>query len=604
MYATGVPLPPLTSRPLPQAISSFQNSILSPFTGKDSGVSKAAPRPKVSAKPPVAPTPPSPPAQKKSPIAKVSVSEEPADPVTGVFSNLFSGKSGESKESTPKKAVKPAAPKRAVKPAAQKKVVKPAASKKAVKPAAPKKAVKPAAPKEDVVANQKAALRAADEKRKKLAVQNKAEAEEKRILAAQAAKAAFEDRKATAQAKKRAAEEKKAAAIAANELKFKEMEEKRATALAAKGAKQTIAKAKKGATISLGFFNFGSDSDDESTPDAKSPKDSATAPRGVPTLTKWYQNNDGSITGLISGSNGFAQGESITTSPVPTNPSKESVVSTVSGSKYFLDGKPSSAPWFNLFGGAKKTEPSTQNKVSSANAAATAAGKRKQAAEDKKAAVEAKKAEVEAAKRARQELAEKRKAELVSSANAAATAAGKRKQAAEEKKAAVEAKKAEVEAAKRARQELAEKKKAELEAKKAEAKQQKEALVAAQREKAIAAKQQKKAPSPPAKKKVDPKAAGLLAKKKGGTISLKPLAKPSPGFVGKKTGSKGAKPPPGVPVINKFKANRDGSISGLIYGSKSFNEGERVTTSKLAPNQKVEGGNVVTTVSGSKYFLK
>jgi hypothetical protein len=547
-------LPPLTSRPLPQAISSFQNSILSPFTGKDSGVSKAAPRPKVSAKPPVAPTPPSPPAQKKSPIAKVSVSEEPADPVTDVFSNLFSGKSGESKESTPKKAVKPAAPKRAVKPAAQKKVVKPAASKKAVKPAAPKKAVKPAAPKEDVVANQKAALRAADEKRKKLAVQNKAEAEEKRILAAQAAKAAFEDRKATAQAKKRAAEEKKAAAIAANELKFKEMEEKRATALAAKGAKQTIAKAKKGATISLGFFNFGSDSDDESTPDAKSPKDSATAPRGVPTLTKWYQNNDGSITGLISGSNGFAQGESITTSPVPTNPSKESVVSTVSGSKYFLDGKPSSAPWFNLFGGAKKTEPSTQNKVSSANAAATAAGKRKQAAEEKKAAVEAKKSEVEAAKRARQELAEKKKAEL--------------------------------------------------EAKKAEAKQQKEALVAAQREKAIAAKQQKKAPSPPAKKKVDPKAAGLLAKKKGGTISLKPLAKPSPGFVGKKTGSKGAKPPPGVPVINKFKANRDGSISGLIYGSKSFNEGERVTTSKLAPNQKVEGGNVVTTVSGSKYFLK
>ena len=538
-------MPPLTSRPLPQAISSFQNSILSPFTGKDSGVSKAAPRPKVSAKPPVAPKPPSPPAQKKSPIAKVSVSEEPADPVTDVFSNLFSGKSGESKESTPKKAVKPAAPKRAVKPAAQKKVVK---------PAAPKKAVKPAAPKEDVVANQKAALRAADEKRKKLAVQNKAEAEEKRILAAQAAKAAFEDRKATAQAKKRAAEEKRAAAIAANELKFKEMEEKRATALAAKGAKQTIAKAKKGATISLGFFNFGSDSDDESTPDAKSPKDSATAPRGVPTLTKWYQNNDGSITGLISGSDVFAQGESITTSPVPTNPSKESVVSTVSGSKYFLDGKPSSAPWFNLFGGAKKTEPSTQNKVSSANAAATAAGKRKQAAEEKKAAVEAKKAEVEAAKRARQELAEKKKAEL--------------------------------------------------EAKKAEAKQQKEALVAAQREKAIAAKQQKKAPSPPAKKKVDPKAAGLLAKKKSGTISLKPLAKPSPGFVGKKTGSKGAKPPPGVPVINKFKANRDGSISGLIYGSKSFNEGERVTTSKLAPNQKVEGGNVVTTVSGSKYFLK
>lgn len=62
-------------------------------------------------------------------------------------------------------------------------------------------------------------------------------------------------------------------------------------------------------------------------------------------------------------------------------------------------------------------------------------------------------------------------------------------------------------------------------------------------------------------------------------------------------------PPKGVPIMNKFKKNRDGSITGFISGSKNFEDGEQITTSKLAPDQIIEAGNIVQTVSGSKYFL-
>lgn len=336
-------------------------------------------------------------------------------------------------------------------------------------------------------------------------------------------------------------------------MKKKELEEKKAAALAANQAKQTIAKAKKGATISLGFFNFGSKSVDKTKPSSSkdSPKVSVKAPRGVPTLSKWYQNNDGSVTGLIAGSKDFTDGESITTSPLSTEPKSETVVVTGSGSKYFLDDKPSSAPWFT-FGRAKKTESKKSSQPTNASAAAES-----------------------------------------------------RKKAAEKKKAAAEAKTAELEAARKARQDLAAKKKADLESKKLEAKQKREALLVAQKEKAaLLASKKKKAPSPSVKN-IDPKAAGLLLKKKSGTISLQSLKKKklSPADAFGRRSPKGKKAPPGVPIINRFKSNRDGSVSGFITGSKNFREGEKVTTSKLAPNQKVEAGNVVTTVSGSKYFL-
>ena len=110
---------------------------------------------------------------------------------------------------------------------------------------------------------------------------------------------------------------------------MKELEEKKAAALAAKEAEAKINKAKRGATISLGFFSFGA-KNEEKSPTKSSPK----APAGVPTLSKWYQNKDGSITGIVAGSPAFADGESITTSPLKaTNPDVDTVVVTISGSK-------------------------------------------------------------------------------------------------------------------------------------------------------------------------------------------------------------------------------------------------------------------------------
>jgi len=62
------------------------------------------------------------------------------------------------------------------------------------------------------------------------------------------------------------------------------------------------------------------------------------------------------------------------------------------------------------------------------------------------------------------------------------------------------------------------------------------------------------------------------------------------------------KVPFGVPTIKKWKKNGDGSITGLITGSRDFKEGEKVTTSPIASG-KSSSGNVVKTSSGSRYFL-
>ena len=61
------------------------------------------------------------------------------------------------------------------------------------------------------------------------------------------------------------------------------------------------------------------------------------APKGVPTLAMWGENRDGSVTGSISNSPNFNDGERITTSPIVTGRIEEGqVVRTGSGSKYFL----------------------------------------------------------------------------------------------------------------------------------------------------------------------------------------------------------------------------------------------------------------------------
>lgn len=62
------------------------------------------------------------------------------------------------------------------------------------------------------------------------------------------------------------------------------------------------------------------------------------------------------------------------------------------------------------------------------------------------------------------------------------------------------------------------------------------------------------------------------------------------------------KAPAGVPSLVKWRVNRDKSITGFISGSKSFSEGEQVTTSPIV-SEEIKKGEVVKTGSGSKYFL-
>jgi hypothetical protein len=60
--------------------------------------------------------------------------------------------------------------------------------------------------------------------------------------------------------------------------------------------------------------------------------------------------------------------------------------------------------------------------------------------------------------------------------------------------------------------------------------------------------------------------------------------------------------PRGVPTIQSWRKNRDGSVTGIIYGSSNFSDGEQVTTSPIAIGT-LAAGELVRTGSGSKYFL-
>jgi hypothetical protein len=66
-------------------------------------------------------------------------------------------------------------------------------------------------------------------------------------------------------------------------------------------------------------------------------------PKGIPTLRKWRQNKDGSISGRIFGSKGFKENEFVTTSPMMGEPVANSVARTISGSRYYLEGNGSLA---------------------------------------------------------------------------------------------------------------------------------------------------------------------------------------------------------------------------------------------------------------------
>jgi flagellar motor protein MotB len=159
----------------------------------------------------------------------------------------------------------------------------------------------------------------------KIQKKQEAEAKQKQALEERAQKRK-ETELAAAVKKKQAAEQRKAATE-----DRADAQEKRAADLRAKRAESIVDKAKPGATISLGFFGFGQQKDDEDS------KSVTGAPAGVPTLSNWVQDVDGSIIGSISGSTSFRTGESITTSSITTrDPSADSVVQTKSGSRYVV----------------------------------------------------------------------------------------------------------------------------------------------------------------------------------------------------------------------------------------------------------------------------
>ena len=57
-----------------------------------------------------------------------------------------------------------------------------------------------------------------------------------------------------------------------------------------------------------------------------------------------------------------------------------------------------------------------------------------------------------------------------------------------------------------------------------------------------------------------------------------------------------------VPEVRRWRQNFDGSITGLIYNSKSFEDGTKVTTSPVPRGAKK--GTTVTTSGGTKYSLQ
>ena len=93
------------------------------------------------------------------------------------------------------------------------------------------------------------------------------------------------------------------------------------------------------------------------------------------------------------------------------------------------------------------------------------------------------------------------------------------------------------------------------------------------------------------------------AAKRGTKMISKPVTpaepKPAPspfaffGAIGKK-----AEPP----TLKNWKQNRDGTISGLIYDSKNFEDGTRITTSPIPRGAKK--GETVKTAGGSQYSLE
>lgn len=108
----------------------------------------------------------------------------------------------------------------------------------------------------------------------------------------------------------------------------------------AEAAIDAVKNAKPRATFSLFGLGFGAVDKDlpkQTAPRPSRPIPPKQAPRGVPTMSRWKKNLDGSVTGIISGSKTFTDGERVTTSQIAKGIfAKGEVITTGSGSRYFL----------------------------------------------------------------------------------------------------------------------------------------------------------------------------------------------------------------------------------------------------------------------------
>jgi hypothetical protein len=87
----------------------------------------------------------------------------------------------------------------------------------------------------------------------------------------------------------------------------------------------------------------------------------------------------------------------------------------------------------------------------------------------------------------------------------------------------------------------------------------------------------------------------------GSKTEVKPPPLPPPFRAGGVPAAK--KAPPGVPTLKSWRKNPGGdTVTGIISGSRSFPDGEKVTTSKIVSG-KLASGEVIRTGSGSRYFL-
>lgn len=212
-----------------------------------------------------------------------------------------------------------------------------------------------AARKKKQAESQKAAQTAAAEetRRKKQIEAQKAAvtADEERRKKAIEAQRAAEVKKANAEAEKRKKEAEKR-----KQEEFKERERRAKEKIAAvkskvanpgqqgreRAALGLLSNVASRATVALfGLGGRRSDDDDEALPVLPPPpvqKVNKTAPPGVSTISRWRKNADNSVTGLVSGSRGFTDGQRITTSPIQSGTfASGEVVKTGSGSRYFLE---------------------------------------------------------------------------------------------------------------------------------------------------------------------------------------------------------------------------------------------------------------------------